>query len=81
MKRVIEVDDILIGPSEVSDLLKEAGNPLPERTVAVYASTGRMPVLKAGKRNKIFSKLDVLAWNNAGRPDLKNSPVQTANFD
>jgi hypothetical protein len=69
MRKQVDIDDILVGPTDVADLLKEVGRPLPARTVSHYASTGRIPVLKAGKQNKIFSKSDVIAWNNAGRPN------------
>lgn len=65
----VEIEDILIGPVEAADFLKEISNkPIGMRTISSYVTLKRMPVLKYGSTT-LFSRKSLAEWERAGRPN------------
>lgn len=67
----IELDDILVGPEEAANFLKEISNrPLGMRTISSYTVNNRIPVLRKGNTTALFSKSQLEQWERSGRPNM-----------
>lgn len=72
----IELEDILVGPEEAANFLKEISNrPLGMRTISSYTVNNRIPVLKKGTTTALFSKSQLEQWEKSGRPNMAKEEV------
>ena len=73
----IELEDILVGPEEAANFIKKiSSRPLGMRTISSYAVNNRIPVLKKGTTTALFSKSQLLDWENSGRPNMAKEAAQ-----
>lgn len=69
---LIELEDILVGPEEAANFLKEISNrPLGMRTISSYTVNNRIPVLRKGSTAALFSKAQLEQWERSGRPNMQ----------